>query len=133
KPMRIFGFAGRVSYDPPAFAGAAAGRQSATGSPAAAGTPQFLETILLQATVERTSAQPERFCRLTRVAIISGQRFIDKERLHFFKTHLFEIARFTTAIRQAQIGRANLLILRHEHCAFDDMIELSNISREGMV
>jgi hypothetical protein len=39
--MRIFGFAGHLNYE----------------SPAEAGKPQLSETILLQATVERTSAQ----------------------------------------------------------------------------
>ena len=131
--MRIFGFAGHQNYDPPAFAGAAAGRQSATGSPAATGNPQFLETILLQATVERTSAQPERFCCPARIAIISGQRFLDEERLHFFKAHLLEIARLTIAICQTEIGRTNLSILRHKHGALDDMIELSNISWKAML
>jgi hypothetical protein len=115
--MRIFGFAGHQNYD----------------SPAKAGTPHLLETILLQPTVERTSAQPEGLRRFTRIAIISGQRFLDKECLHFFEAHFLEIARFAAAMRQSQIACADLSILRHKHGAFDDMVQFSNIARKAML
>jgi hypothetical protein len=131
--MRIFGFAGHQNYDSPAFAKAVASRQSATGSPAASANPRLLETILLQTTVECTSAQPKRLCCFTRVAVVSGQCFLDEECLYFFKTHLLEIARFTAVVRQAKVASADLSILRHKHGTFDDMIELSNISRKAML
>src|SRR5262249_44799462 len=123
KPTRIFCFGSHQSRKP----------ESAIGSSAAAGNPQLLETILLQATVECTSAQPKRFCRLPLVAIVSSQRFPDEECPHFFKTHLLEIARFAAAICQAEITCADLSILSHKHGAFDKMMELSNISRKAML
>ncbi len=88
---------------------------------------------MLQAAVERASAQAEGLCRLARIAIISSQRLFNQKRLYFFKTHVLEIARFGGAGRQTQIARSDLSILRHKHRAFDDVIELANISGERML
>ena len=57
------------------------------------------QTILLQASVERASAQAECLCGLTRVTVISSQRFLDQKCLYLFETHLFNVPRFGAASR----------------------------------
>ena len=57
------------------------------------------ETILLQTPVKCASAQAQCFRCLARVAVVSRERFLYQERFDFLKTHLFEAAGFTTAIR----------------------------------
>jgi hypothetical protein len=88
---------------------------------------------LLQAAIKRASAQTEGLCRFPSIAIISSERLFDEKRLHFFKTHVLNIARFGGTGCETQIGCADLSILRHQHSAFDDVIELSNISRKPML
>ena len=57
------------------------------------------QTILLQAPVERASAQAECFCSFTRVTVISGQRFFYQKCLDLFETHLLDVPRFGAASR----------------------------------
>ena len=51
------------------------------------------QPMLLKTTVKCAPAQAERFRRLARVAIVSGERFLDQERLHFLETHLLQARR----------------------------------------
>jgi hypothetical protein len=68
-------------------------RQSAIGN------LKFSKAILLQAPVERASAQAECFCGLTRVTVISGQRFFYQKCLDLFETHLLDVPRFGASSR----------------------------------
>ena len=70
-----------------------------TRSVSATGDLKFSKAILLQAPVERASAQAECLCGLTRVTVISGQRFFDQKCLDLFETHLLNVPRFGAASR----------------------------------
>src|SRR5262249_18335539 len=91
------------------------------------------QTILLQAPVKCASAQAESFCGLACVAVVSGQGFLDEECFNFFETHVFKVPRFRAASRETEISPANLPVLRHQHCALDDMIEFPNIPGKSML
>ena len=69
------------------------------GRQVAAATATQSQTILLQAPVERASAQAECLCGLARVTVISSQRFFNQKCFDLFETHLFNIPRFGAASR----------------------------------
>ena len=74
-------------------------RESFRSRQVAAATATQSQTILLQAPVERASAQAECLCGLARVTVISSQRFLDQKRFDLFETHLLNVPRFGAASR----------------------------------
>ena len=48
---------------------------------------------MLETSIKGAPAQAERLGRLARVSIVSRERFLDQERLHFLETHFLEARR----------------------------------------
>src|SRR4030095_2293548 len=61
-----------------------------------------------------------------------GERFLDQERFHFLEAHLLEAQGAVRNGREAEIVCLDLCSLRHEHGAFDDMIEFAHVARKLM-
>src|SRR5262249_48391021 len=97
------------------------------------GNLKLSKAILLQAPVERASAQPECLCSFTRVTVISGQRLFYQKCLDLFETHLLDVPRFGAASRYAEIGFVHLYVFRHQDGALHDVIELPDVSRKPML
>lgn len=84
--------------------------------------------VLLEATVERTMAEPQGLGRLTRIAAEPGQRFADQEALDLVKIQVFQTWRSLRAALETQVRRLNQVALCQQRRALDGMVQLADIA-----
>ena len=78
----------------------------------------FLQSVTLQAAIQRAAAQSQSVRRVADVAVVTRERLLDQKCLHFFKAHVLEARGRMRAGAQRQIAQADHVVLRHQHGAF---------------
>src|SRR5690242_10309048 len=61
------------------------------------------------------------------------QCLLNQKRLDLFNTHILQARAGVTSGAQSKIGAADLSILSHQHRAFDNMVQLADVSLPGIV
>src|SRR5262249_37790066 len=92
-----------------------------------------LEAVPLESAIERAAAQAERLRRLADVAVEPRHRLLDQEALDVFQAHFLDPRRGVLVQPQPQIARTDGRGLRHQHAAFDGVIELADVAGPGMI
>src|SRR5580704_1350876 len=91
------------------------------------------KAVFLQPAIESAAAQAERFACMAHISAEAGERFLDQHALHIFDAHFVEFQRSFARGPQSQVARTNLRAFRHQHSAFDGMVEFANVPWPRMV
>ena len=120
----------RWRAETPAGRGSVAAR--CAGASGALTVPDVLELVALQAAIERAARQAERARGLADVAV-ARHRLLDQERFDVFEAHVLEARAAGAFGAQAEVARADGVALRHQHGAFDRVIELADVARPAVI
>ena len=66
------------------------------------------------------------------VAVVFGESLYDQELFDFFEAHVFQAAGGFAVGAEGENGGADLIALGEKNGAFDDMIELADVSLPGV-
>src|SRR4051794_32710683 len=82
----------------------------------------------LKPPVQRAATEAKRLRRMAHVAPVAGERLLDQEPFHFFEAHVLQLAAGLARGAEPQVARADRVALRHQHGAFDGVIELPDVA-----
>src|SRR5665213_2906627 len=92
------------------------------------------EAMRRHAPVQRAAAQSKRLRRMTHIAVVPGQRLLDKRALRFVQREFFQsLHSRCTTIAQRKISRAHHVRGREENGALDCMLQLTNVTGPGVL
>src|SRR5206468_7590526 len=96
-------------------------------------TSHTLQSIALQASIERAPAETERLRRLAHVAVEAHHRLLDEKAFDILEAHVFDARRSVAVDAQTELAETDRRSLRHQDAALDGVIELADVARPGMI
>src|SRR5436190_5994568 len=94
---------------------------------------EILQSVPLKASVQRAAAETECFGGLADVPVEPGHRLLDQEAFDVFEAHFLDPRRGVLVEPQPEIARTDGRRLRHQHAAFDRVIELTDVAGPRMI
>src|SRR6266849_69035 len=91
------------------------------------------QPVSLQPAVQGAAAETQGFGRLADVAIEARHRLLDEEAFDFLEAHVLDSRALIAIDAEPELAEPDDRALRHQHAAFNGVIELADVARPRVV